>query len=148
MGVEPYLVASSVSAVLAQRLVRVLCPHCKRRAEGADIRELPVHARPAPGEQFFMAGGCAECRQTGYLGRHAICELLPLDDRIRMMITGSASAVEIRLAAQDAGWRPLFQDGWRLVRAGVTSPREVLRVSRDATSDLDAPVMAPSEGGL
>jgi len=64
------------------------------------------------------------------------------------MVTGSASAVEIRQAARETGWRPLFQDGWRLVRAGITSPREVLRVSRDATSDLDAPVMAPSEGGL
>ena len=148
MGVEPYLVASSVSGVLAQRLVRTLCTECKRPLTPVDARELPVHARPAPGETFFHPDGCPQCRQTGYAGRHAICELLPMDDRIRLMVTGSASAVEIRQAARETGWRPLFQDGWRLVRAGITSPREVLRVSRDATSDLDAPVMAPSEGGL
>ena len=106
MGVEPFLLSSSLLGVLAQRLVRKLCTHC----HGA---------------------GCAECAQSGYQGRTGIFELLVTDDHQRALIHRRASDAEVRQAALDAGMVLMRDDGARLVQAGVTSPEELLRVTRD-----------------
>jgi len=131
MGVEPYLVAASVEGILAQRLVRVLCPNCKRPVTEDEKREIPDDLWPGNGHTVYAAVGCPECRHTGYLGRHAIFEVMRLNDDIRTILTTSQSASEIRRVASEQGWRSLCGDGWRLVRAGITTVQEVLRVSRD-----------------
>jgi general secretion pathway protein E len=110
MGVEPFLLSSSLLGVLAQRLVRKLCPHCK-----SDNR--PV--------------GCTQCGQTGYSGRSGVFELLVTDDAIRAQIHSRASEADIRAAAQAAGMVLMREDGERLVRQGITSREELLRVTRD-----------------
>jgi general secretion pathway protein E len=112
MGVEPFLLSSSLLGVLAQRLVRKLCEHCKVDGEG-------------------VARGCAHCGHTGYQGRTGIFELMTADDRLRALIHNRASEADIREAALESGMRLMRDDGERLVREGVTSREEVLRVTRD-----------------
>ncbi|RPE73060.1 type II secretion system protein E (GspE) [Tibeticola sediminis] len=115
MGVEPFLLSSSLLGVLAQRLVRRLCAHCKRQdAEGA-----------------WHPVGCAECGHTGYAGRTGIFELLAADEAIRALIHAQAGEAEIRAAGLAAGMRLMREDGERLVASGVTSREELLRVTRD-----------------
>ncbi len=149
MGVEDYLLASSLLGVLAQRLVRRSCRGCQRPVEGA----LPLpgggnggggHAAGAtaagtvPGLAERLAGvalhegaGCEECSFTGYRGRAGIYELLPIDDPIRNLILKHASADMIRDEAIRLGMRTLRDDGWRSVREGVTTVAEIIRVTRD-----------------
>lgn len=112
MGVEPFLLSSSLLGVLAQRLVRKLCEYCKVEVEG-------------------VARGCQHCGYTGYHGRTGIFELMTADERMRALIHNRASEAEIREAALSAGMRLMRDDGERLVREGVTSREEVLRVTRD-----------------
>jgi len=115
MGVEPFLLSSSLLGVLAQRLVRKLCPECCR--QDAQGRWHPV--------------GCAACGHTGYKGRTGVYELMTADDDVRALIHNRAAESELTAAAQRAGLRPMREDGARLVAAGVTSAEEVLRVTRD-----------------
>src|SRR5438874_6800481 len=129
MGVEPYLVASSLEAVLAQRLVRVLCRHCKRedRSPTADAFKARLGI---PGDTtIFHSVGCRECRNTGFFGRHAIFEWMDTDSEIRQLVLKNASTDEVRAAARRAGMRTLAEDGWRLVRLGITTVEEVLSVT-------------------
>ncbi len=130
LAVAPYLVASTVEAVLAQRLVRCVCSRCTGEArpdramlEGFDVRpdELPVVHRGA---------GCAACRGTGFRGRVGIYELLAADDPIRTELLQRRGAGELRRLAVEQGMRTLRDDGLRLVRAGLTTPEEVLRATR------------------
>jgi type II secretory ATPase GspE/PulE/Tfp pilus assembly ATPase PilB-like protein len=129
MGVEPYLVASSLEAVLAQRLVRVLCPHCKEVDQSAKAEAfkrslgLPVSA------VLYRAVGCRECRNTGYHGRKAIFEWMDTTHEIRQLVLQSSSTDQIRDAARRGGMRALAQDGWRLVQLGITTVEEVLSVT-------------------
>jgi type II secretion system protein E len=131
MGVEPYLVASSLEAVLAQRLVRVLCRHCKAEDNSPTAQALLEQQENLRGTKLFRSVGCRECRQTGYFGRRAIFEMMPLNYEIRMMILKNCSSGEIGMAARRFGLRTLREDGWRLVREGVTAPDEVMRVTKD-----------------
>jgi general secretion pathway protein E len=101
--------------VLAQRLVRKLCPHCKRQDESG--RWHPV--------------GCKECGMTGYKGRTGVYELMVADDKVRALIHSRAAESQLFVAAEQGGLRTMREDGERLVRAGVTSLEEVLRVTRD-----------------
>ena len=118
MGVEPFLLSSSLLGVLAQRLVRKLCPHCKERnTSGADTDFHPV--------------GCDKCGHTGYSGRSGVFELLVTDDAIRAQIHNRASEAEVRTAALASGMVLMREDGERLVRQGVTARAELLRVTRD-----------------
>jgi general secretion pathway protein E len=110
MGVEPFLLSSSLLGVLAQRLVRKLCVHCKKD-------DHPV--------------GCDKCGHTGYQGRSGVFELLVTDDAIRAQIHNRASEAEVRTAALAAGMVLMREDGERLVRLGTTSRAELLRVTRD-----------------
>jgi len=129
MGVEPYLVASSLEAVLAQRLVRVLCPHCKQPDTSERAQAFKVKLGIPASTIIFKSVGCRECRNTGFFGRHAIFEWMDTNEEIRQLILKSASTDQIRAAARRDGMRTLAEDGWRLVAAGVTTVEEVLSVT-------------------
>ncbi|HWY77393.1 MAG TPA: GspE/PulE family protein [Verrucomicrobiae bacterium] len=131
MKVEPYLVASSLEAVLAQRLVRVLCPHCKTEDKSDTTRALKDQLGFSRDLQFFRAVGCRECRNTGYHGRHGIFEWMDMNAEIQERILRNCSSGEIREAALRNGLRSLSDDGWRLVARGVTTAEEVMRVTKD-----------------
>jgi type II secretion system protein E len=131
MGVEPYLVASSLEAVLAQRLVRVLCPECKEEDDSETARSIKSQLEILAGKPIFRAVGCRACRQTGYHGRRAIFEWMDSSNTIRQMILQNKSSDVIRDAARNAGMKTLAEDGWRLVSLGITTPEEVLRVTKD-----------------
>ena len=129
MGVEPYLVASSLEAVLAQRLVRVLCKHCKREDPSPAARDFKARVGMPPNTTLYQSVGCRECRSTGFYGRHAIFEWMNTDDEIRALILRNASSDQVREAARRAGMRTLADDGWRLVQRGITTVEEVLSVT-------------------
>ncbi len=135
MNVEPYLVASSLEAVLAQRLVRVLCPHCKAEDHSPAAQTLQEEQELLRGALLYRAVGCRECRQTGYFGRHGVFEMMNMHNEIRQMILKNCSSGEIREVARRQGLRTLREDGWRLVREGVTTPDEVMRVTKDQSLD-------------
>ncbi len=129
MGVEPYLVASSLEAVLAQRLVRVLCKLCKQPDTSPTAQAFKVKLGIPADHVTFRAVGCRECRNTGFHGRHAIYEWMDSSNEIRQLILNSASTDAIRDAARKDGMRTLAEDGWRLVRQGITTVEEVLSVT-------------------
>ncbi|MES2784313.1 MAG: type II secretion system ATPase GspE [Pseudomonadota bacterium] len=114
MGVEPFLLSSSLLGVLAQRLVRKLCVHCR-----------------VQGETAWQPRGCAECGQTGYQGRTGVFELMVANDAIRAQIHNRAAEADIRAAALAAGMKLMREDGERLVREGLTSREELVRVTRE-----------------
>jgi len=149
MGVEPYLVASSLEAVLAQRLVRVLCPHCKVADCSPTTASFKISAGLAAEAAVFKAVGCRECRNTGYHGRRAIFEWMDAGFEVRQLILKNASSGEIREAAVRSGMRTLAEDGWRLVGLGHTTPEEVLRVTKDQSvgdaSGDTSPMLAVAE---
>jgi type II secretion system protein E len=138
MGVERYLVASSLEAVLAQRLVRLLCRHCKAEDRSPTAQALKEHLNFPAEVPIFRAVGCRECRQTGYHGRHGIFEWMDMDNLIRQMLLKECSSGEIREAACKNGMRTLSDDGWRLVKQGITTPEEVMRVTKDQSLNGDA----------
>ncbi len=129
MGIEPFLVSSTVEAVMAQRLIRTICTHCKQPLE-YERGQLPADFELGEGEVLYHGTGCRECRGSGYSGRQGIFELLVLNDEIRDMIVQRASASQLRKAGQRNGLRLLREDGWDQVRAGATTVAEVLRVSK------------------
>jgi type II secretion system protein E len=143
MGVEPYLVASSLEAVLAQRLVRRLCKHCKQPDTSPTTAALKVQIGIPAETTVFRAVGCRECRNTGYHGRHAIFEWMDIDNDLRQLVLKNVSSGEIAAQAKKNGLRVLSEDGWRLVRAGITTPEEVLRVTKDQSVSNLAPEAAP-----
>ena len=153
MGVEPYLVASSLEAVLAQRLVRVLCNHCRQPDSSPTAQALKAQIGIPAGATIYRSVGCRECRNTGFYGRHAIFEWMDSDNEIRQLILKNASTDQIRDAARKAGMRTLADDGWRLVRMGITTVDEVLsvttakeiaRTTRNETLDATTAVQTPA----
>jgi general secretion pathway protein E len=124
MGIENYLITSSVVSVLAQRLVRVICKHC--RIDG-DMRMTPE------GEniQTYKGAGCESCFGSGFKGRVGIFELMEINEEIRQKIMANADAAEITKAARRNGMRNLREDGWHKVREGVTTAQEVMRVTQE-----------------
>jgi general secretion pathway protein E/type IV pilus assembly protein PilB len=129
MGVEPYLVASSLEAVLAQRLVRVLCKACKTVDNSPTAQALKVKLGIPADTTIYKSVGCRECRNTGFFGRRAIFEWMDTDNEIRQLVLHNGSTDQIRDAAKRGGMRNLAEDGWRLVRQGVTTVDEVLSVT-------------------
>lgn len=126
MGVEPFLVASAVSLVVAQRLVRRVCPSCSAPAAEVPEKVLSALAIPASKVNTLKRGrGCRECRQSGYSGRIGVFEVLPVDDRVRVQIMNQASEAQI---AETAGLRRLATTGVDLALSGVTTAEEVVRV--------------------
>jgi general secretion pathway protein E len=120
MGVEPFLLASSLLGVLAQRLVRRLCQHCRQPHEGAG------------GRMTWRAVGCPRCNNTGYSGRTGIHELFVVDDAIRRLVHEGKSEQSMRTVASASGMRTMRDDGQRWIDQGITSPEEILRVTGDA----------------
>jgi type II secretory ATPase GspE/PulE/Tfp pilus assembly ATPase PilB-like protein len=149
MGVEPYLVASSLEAVLAQRLVRVLCNRCKQVDNSPAALAFKVQVGIPANVPIYRSVGCRECRQTGFYGRHAIFEWMDSDNEIRELILKNASSDLIRDSARRAGMRTLADDGWRLVRLGITTAEEVLSVTTAKevarTTKKESPTDAPRE---
>lgn len=129
MGVEPYLVASSLEAVLAQRLVRVLCRQCKQVDDSPTTQALKVQLGIPAETTLYKSVGCRECRNTGFHGRRAIFEWMDSDNEIRQLCLRNGSSDQIRDAARRGGMKTLAEDGWRLVRLGVTTVDEVLSVT-------------------
>jgi len=131
MGIEPYLVASSLEMVLAQRLVRLICTHCRQEYSAPDRAALEAELGQELPERLYHGTGCRHCQGTGYHGRMGVFELMPVSEPIRGMILERTSVGDIRKEAMRHGMRSLREDGWRLVRAGRTTVEEVLRATKD-----------------
>ena len=131
MGVEPYNFVSALNCIMAQRLVRIICENCKRakKHSAEEIRESGLDPAGVSGYAFSEGAGCLECSGTGYHGRTAICELLDLTDHIREMIVDRRPTSEIKRAAIEEGMITLRQSGLAKVRAGVTTLREINKVT-------------------
>jgi general secretion pathway protein E len=133
LGVEPYLVSSSLIAIIAQRLVRKVCPDCRTETEPSahELRELGLGEVDAKnGAKFYVGRGCEKCFQTGYRGRTGIYELMLINEEIQELIYKRETAGTIKRVALDAGMQTLRMDGARKVLAGVTTVSEVLRVTQ------------------
>ncbi len=134
MGIKPFLVASSIQAIMAQRLIRILCPKCKKLAEPEDLdpkflRLVGLKAEEALGKAY-KAVGCEHCVNTGFRGRKAIFEMMSMNSQIRDMAFKGASLADLRRAALAAGMRPLVGDGRLKILAGVTTMDEIARVAQ------------------
>ena len=138
MDIEPFLVSSSVEGIVAQRLIRKLCIHCKR-PKSYQYEFLKQHGFPTEKLNkdivLYEAVGCDECRGTGYSGRSGIFEILPITDEIRPLIVSNASSSSIKNAAIQQGMKTLREDGWDKVIEGITSIDEILRVTEDTEND-------------
>jgi type II secretory ATPase GspE/PulE/Tfp pilus assembly ATPase PilB-like protein len=135
MDIEPYLVASSLEAVLAQRLVRVVCPECREPLTTSEV--MPLRKRfgdQLPGA-LYRGRGCQRCQGTGYRGRIGIFELMLITDEVRALILENASAPELRKVAARQGMRSLRDDGFRHLGSGRTTVEEILRVTKDDSFD-------------
>jgi general secretion pathway protein E len=132
MGVEDYLVTSTVNGVLAQRLVRKLCPHCREpyRVLPALVGEIGLDTAMDEAV-LYRAKGCEHCLGSGYFGRVAVLEFLPLSDALRMLVHERATPQKIQEAATEAGMISMYHDGLRKARQGMTSLDEVIRVTRE-----------------
>jgi type II secretory ATPase GspE/PulE/Tfp pilus assembly ATPase PilB-like protein len=130
MGVEAYLVASSLEAVLAQRLIRLICEECKEELPKDEMRLLKDRYGDLVPEILYRGRGCQICQQTGYIGRAGIFEQMVVTEEIRAMLLQNVSPQEIRKVAQKQGLRSLRQDGIRYLHSGQTTIEEVLRVTK------------------
>ena len=130
MGMEPYVMASALVGVVAQRLVRRLCASCRRQytPEGETLRALNISEADAARFAFYRAVGCDDCNQTGYHGRIAIYEVMAVTEKVRRLVAQNAGEDMVREAAIAAGMTTLGEDGLAKVKAGVTTPEELLRV--------------------
>ena len=136
MGIEPYLIASSVECFIAQRLIRLICPKCKIPAKVTPdiIADFGLTAEEASQLKIYEGKGCEACKFTGYHGREGIYEFLLVGDEIQELITARVSATQINNKAVALGMRTLLQDGFSKVKQGKTTPSEVLRVTKEETA--------------
>ena len=128
IGVENYLVSASLDAVLAQRLVRKICPHCKREHEPTPGIKHTLEKFGHSVDHLMCGEGCTKCHGTGYLGRIGVYELFVPDDEIRQAISDGAALQQLRKLADSANLTTLYSDGMEKVRSGITTPEEVFRV--------------------
>jgi type II secretory ATPase GspE/PulE/Tfp pilus assembly ATPase PilB-like protein len=131
MGLEPFLASASLVAVLAQRLVRRVCPHCTEEYDPSPspLRRLSAQTDLDLSNAKFQRGkGCKECRATGYRGRTGLFELMEIDDRLRELIARPTPTDELRTAAIEAGMTTMLKDGVEKAMQGVTTVEEVMRV--------------------
>jgi general secretion pathway protein E/type IV pilus assembly protein PilB len=131
MGVEPYLVSSSVECAIAQRLVRLICKHCKEPMPESEAAVLHAQFGSELPATLYKGAGCRQCQGTGYRGRRGVFEMMPMTDDIRSLVLDRAPANRIRKVATREGMHSLREDGWRLVREGVTTVDEVLQNTKD-----------------
>jgi type II secretion system protein E len=156
MGIEPFLISSSVEGLLAQRLVRRLCEHCKQEYEPDPEQLKRVNVtNDAPGSlKLYRNRGCEKCRYTGFLGRTAVYELVEITEDFRRLIVERTTATELKRVAVRTGMRPLRHDGWTKCKAGITTIEEVLRVTMEdemeiaAHEDEDRDMIAASGNAL
>jgi general secretion pathway protein E len=133
MGIEPYLISSSVVAVIAQRLLRLICPSCKKPYEPQEqILSLLSEKISSSDKRFYKGLGCKDCLKTGYHGRSGIFELLVIDDDIRKLMNQRCSSDAIKELALEKGMTTLQEDGLRKALAGQTTLEEVYRVTQDS----------------
>jgi type II secretory ATPase GspE/PulE/Tfp pilus assembly ATPase PilB-like protein len=147
MGIEPYLVASSLEVVVAQRLVRVICKECKTEVPESEARLVRAEFGDLLPPVLYKGVGCRNCQGTGYRGRTGIFEMMGVSNEVRTMILDRAPAHHIRQIAVKQGMRSLRTDGWRIVAEGRTTVDEVIRNTKDEEaghhfSDAAAPVEA------
>jgi type IV pilus assembly protein PilB len=129
MGVEPFLISSTLDAVLGQRLLRTICPHCRDTYQPNEslLDQLGLTRRDLGERRFFYGRGCDGCNQTGYKGRKGIYELMKLSDPLRELINERAPTVVLKQKAIELGMVTLRQDGLRSIFAGDTTVEEVLK---------------------
>jgi general secretion pathway protein E/type IV pilus assembly protein PilB len=137
IGILPDIMAGNIIGVVAQRLVRVLCPHCKQSHELSDVDRKILRLKPSDKPKIFKPKGCKQCNQTGYRGRMAIIELLRIDSDMDSLISRRAHLDELQKMAMDKGFVTLAEDGVRRIIEGYTSLAEVMRVI-DLTSRLNS----------
>ena len=140
MGVKPFLVASSLQAIMAQRLIRVICKECREPDPAPDQRTLRVlgfREDEIENITFYRGRGCGACSGSGYRGRQGIFELMELDSTIRELAFNRAPLSEIRRAARSAGMKPLLEDGRLKIRNGVTTTEELVRITQAADLVLE-----------
>jgi general secretion pathway protein E len=134
--VDPYLIAASLNAVLAQRLVRKICENCKEPFQAPDSLRRQLGCSDLDYSQLYHGKGCDKCRNSGYQGRTGVYELLVMDDRFRKIINADASASNLQKAFAERGGRSLFGDGLAKIRKGVTTIEEILRVTQAGEIDM------------
>ena len=129
MGIEPFLIASSITGILAQRLVRVICPKCKEKYTPSDevIHDLGLKEKV----ELYRGKGCMHCKETGFSGRVGIFELLLMNETIKNMVTAKASSGDIKKNALASGMTTLYEDGIEKIKNGVTTAEEMLRVTEE-----------------
>jgi type IV pilus assembly protein PilB len=140
MGVKPFLVASSIQAIMAQRLVRIICKKCKVVNENPDpnlLRSLGITREDIEKRPVYKGAGCSQCQNTGYKGRIAIFEMVELNNEIRELAFTKAPTTELRKAAKASGMRTLMQDGVIKIFKGITTPEEVVRITQTEGSSVD-----------
>ncbi|MFN4319272.1 MAG: GspE/PulE family protein [Aquificaceae bacterium] len=125
LGIEPFLIASALEGVIAQRLIRKICPHCKEEysPSGEELRELGLSG----GYTFYRGRGCEQCMGMGYRGRTGIFEVLEVDEELKKLIVKTQSATDIRNFVKSRGFKSMLEDGIRKVLSGITTPEEVIR---------------------
>jgi general secretion pathway protein E/type IV pilus assembly protein PilB len=148
MGVEPYLVASSLEMVAAQRLVRLICKECKEPAPPEEAEKLRAVFGDEVPKTIYRGKGCRNCQGAGYRGRQALFEMMPISDEIRRLILERASSREIRKMAIQQDMKSLREDGWRMIREGRTTPEEVLRMTKDEELTVGAAEMAAANAEM
>jgi type IV pilus assembly protein PilB len=132
IGVEPYLIAAAVNAILAQRLVRKICPHCKDAYEPSDEMREFLELQGFAGATTYKGKGCDRCRKTGYTGRLGIYELLVMDDSLRDLVTSNPDVTHLRKLCRERGLVTLREDGFKKVMNGFTTVDEILRVTENS----------------
>lgn len=138
MGIEPYLVASSLEAVVAQRLVRVICSECKEELDGSELERLKRRFGDRLPATLYRGKGCRRCQGTGYRGRMGIFEMMVVTDEVRSLILENASPRDLRQASAKQGMTSLRDDGFRHLWEGKTTVEEILRVTKDDTFGLSS----------
>ena len=144
MGIKPFLIASSIQAIMAQRLIRKICPECKEVDPAPDrfiLRMLGITDADLQGKQLYRGRGCQRCGDVGYRGRQGIFEMLEMNNEIRELAFVRAPTGKIRRAARAGGMRPLLEDGKLKILRGVTSAEEIVRITQQ-----EGAVMAEEEG--
>nr|WP_320011220.1 GspE/PulE family protein [uncultured Desulfobulbus sp.] len=136
LGLEPFLIASTMLGALAQRLVRRICPHCAEpyQVEGTELRRLGFPVQSEESVELKRGKGCLQCRNTGYLGRLGIFEIFPMSDQMKKLISNKAHDSELRQTAIREGMSTLREDAWRKVLSGQTTVEEALRVTGEMES--------------
>jgi type II secretory ATPase GspE/PulE/Tfp pilus assembly ATPase PilB-like protein/RNA polymerase subunit RPABC4/transcription elongation factor Spt4 len=147
LGIPSYLIASTIIGIIAQRLVRAICPRCKTRDDPSQesLEKLALVAHSAKGQEFYRGAGCEQCGETGYSGRTGIYEMLVLSQRVREYIAREATEATIRQLALSEGMKLLVHAGREKILQGVTSVNEVLRVIQ---TDEGAGTMCPACGEI